>query len=145
MHSKRKYLGASIPNFLRVDHFDEEIQSVAVERLHLFVIGGWVFPMGKSNNLFKPAFLLKHVSGAPLILDVSANFLLFEKLRLGASWRWDDSVSGIIGFQVNRNLLFSYSYDYTTTELQRFNSGTHELTLRFELFKDKIVKSPRFF
>lgn len=145
LHSKRKYIGLSVPNVLRVEHFDQNTQDAAVERLHLFLIGGWVFPIGRSNNLFKPAFLVKHVNGAPLIVDVSANFLLFEKFRLGVSWRWDDSVSGLAGFQISKNLLIAYAYDYTTTDLQQFNSGTHEITLRFEIFKDRILKSPRFF
>lgn len=144
LHSKRKYIGLSAPNFLRVEHFDDDIETVAVEKLHLFLIGGWVFPIG-SNNLFKPAFLLKHVNGSPVALDISANFLLLDKFRLGASWRWDDSISGLVGFQVSQNLLIAYAYDYTTTDLQRFNSGSHEITLRFEIFKDKILKSPRFF
>lgn len=144
LRSKRKYIGLSVPNILKVEHFDQNAQEAAEERLHLFLIGGWVFPMGR-ENLFKPAFLLKHVNGAPLIFDVSANFLLFEKLRLGLSWRWDDSVSGLVGFQLSRNLLVAYAYDYTTTDLQSYNSGTHEITLRFEIFKDRILKSPRFF
>ncbi len=144
LHSKRKYIGLSIPNFLKVDHFDDNLNSIAEERLHLFVIGGWVLPIGR-NNLFKPAFLVKHVNGSPISVDLSANFLLLEKLRLGVSWRWDDSISGLVGFQVSRNILISYAYDYTTTELQEFNSGSHEISLRFEIFKDRILKSPRFF
>ncbi|WP_010181173.1 PorP/SprF family type IX secretion system membrane protein [Aquimarina agarilytica] len=147
LHSKRKYVGLAAPNFLKVDHFDDSITSfgeVAVERLHLFLIGGWVFPVSQ-KTLFKPAFLIKHVNGSPISVDVSANFLFFEKLRLGASYRWDDSISGLVGFQISPNLLVSYAYDYTTTELRRYNSGTHELTLRFEIFKNRILKSPRFF
>lgn len=69
-----------------------------------------------------------------------------DNLRLGAAYRWDDSVSGLIGLQVLPQVLVGYSYDFTTTELQKYNSGTHEIFLRFELrSKEKQIKSPRFF
>ncbi len=145
LHSERSYLGVSIPNFFTDQHYDDIQQSVASERLHFFLIGGLVFDI--SNDVkFKPAFLLKHVVGAPLIVDLSANFMFYDKFRLGASYRWDDSFSGLAGFQISPVLLIGYAYDYTTTDLQRFTTGSHEIMLRFELISsDKRLKSPRFF
>ena len=144
LFSDNKYIGISAPNFLQDEHFDEDRDVVAAERLHLFIIGGWVFDLSDTTK-FKPAFFVKHVNGSPLTLDLSANFLLNERFHLGVAYRWDDSVSGLVGFNISRNLLIAYAYDYTTTELNQFNSGTHEITLRFDIFKDKILKSPRFF
>ena len=145
LRSKRSYLGLSIPNFFRDIHYDDLVQSIAKERLHLFLIGGFVFDISNETKL-KPAFLLKHVDGAPIIVDLSFNFLLYERLRLGVSYRWDDSFSGLVAFQTNPGLMIGYAYDYTTTELQRFTTGSHELMLRFELkSEDRKLKSPRFF
>ena len=145
LHSDKSYLGVSIPNFLTNEHYDEVQESLAAERLHFFLIGGTVMDMSESVK-FKPAFFLKHVVGAPLIFDLSANFMFNDNLRLGLAYRWDDSVSGLIGFQLTEKLLIGYSYDFTTTDLQQFNSGTHEIMLRFELIsKDRKLKSPRFF
>lgn len=144
-HSEKSYLGLSVPNFLTDLHYDDIKESLAAERLHFFLIGGTVFNLNKSTK-FKPAFLVKHVTGAPLIFDLSANFMFNDNLRLGAAYRWDDSVSGLIGLQVLPQVLVGYSYDFTTTELQKYNSGTHEIFLRFELrSKEKQIKSPRFF
>ena len=144
-HSDRNYIGVSIPNLFTDQTYDDIQQTVAAERLHLFIIGGIVTDLSSSIK-FKPAFLFKSVEGAPVIVDLSANFMFYEKLRLGASYRWDDSVSGLAGFQLTPQLLLGYSYDYTTTELQRFNTGSHEITLRFDLIsKSKKIKSPRFF
>ena len=145
LHSDTSYLGISIPNFLTNEHYDEVQESLAAERLHFFLIGGTVMDVSESVK-FKPAFFLKHVVGAPLIFDLSANFMFNDNLRLGLAYRWDDSVSGLIGFQLTERLLIGYSYDYTTTELRKFNSGTHEIMLRFELItRDRKLKSPRFF
>ncbi|MBT8253752.1 MAG: type IX secretion system membrane protein PorP/SprF, partial [Bacteroidia bacterium] len=58
----------------------------------------------------------------------------------------DDAVSGLIGLQISPQLLISYSYDFTTTELRDFNNGSHDILLRFELIsREKQLKSPRFF
>ena len=50
------------------------------------------------------------------------------------------------GFQVTDGLYVGYGYDRETTNLKNFNSGSHEVFLRFELFNrvNKLV-SPRFF
>lgn len=144
-HSDKNYIGISVPNLLSGQTYNDLTQTVSAERLHLFIIGGIVKDLSSSIK-FKPAFLVKSVVGAPLIVDLSANFMFNEKVRLGASYRWDDSVSGLAGFQITDQILVGYSYDYTTTELQRFNTGSHEIVLRFDLIsKGKKIKSPRFF
>ena len=42
--------------------------------------------------------------------------------------------------------MLGFAYDRETTELQRYNDGSFEVFLRYELFKrnDKMI-SPRFF
>ena len=88
----------------------------------------------------------KAVSGSPLSIDVSANFLMNERLELGANYRFGDSVSGMINFGVTPDLRMGYAYDYTTTNLGDFNSGTHEIFLLWDIdFSKKNLKSPRFF
>lgn len=145
LHSEKSYLGLSIPNFLTDKRYDEIQEDLADQRMHVYLIGGWVFELSPSTK-FKPAFLLKHVAGAPLVADLSANFMFYDKFRIGASYRTDDAVSILAGFQITPGLMVGYAYDYTTTNLQNYNSGTHEIVLRFELkSKDKGLKSPRFF
>jgi len=144
LHSQKWYLGLSVPNFLTTSFYDDFQESIASERLHYFLIGGYVFDLSETTK-FKPAFLVKGVSGAPLIADISANFLFNEKLTLGLAWRWDDSISGLAGFQVSDGLYIGYAYDLTTTALNNYNSGSHEIMLRFELQKIGRILSPRFF
>ncbi|WP_435261483.1 PorP/SprF family type IX secretion system membrane protein [Tenacibaculum sp. nBUS_03] len=140
------YLGLAVPNLLRTEHYDDVSNGgvVATERMHYFLIGGYVFDLSDSIK-FKPAVLSKIVSGAPLSLDVSANFLFNNKFRLGAAWRWDDSISALLGFQINESLQIGYAYDLTTSNYSNYNSGTHEVMLRYEIFKEQKMKSPRFF
>jgi len=140
------YLGLSVPNFLRQEHFDGALRvgELAVERMHFFLIGGVVFNLSDDVK-FKPAFLFKGVSGAPLSIDVSANFMFIDKFTAGLAWRWDDSVAALLGFQANQSLYLGYAFDLTTSNYNVANNGTHEIMLRYEVFRDDKVKSPRFF
>ena len=151
-HTEDWYVGLSAPNLLQTDHFDESNNSnstsfVAEERIHYFLTAGYVFELSDSV-LFKPATLVKAVSGAPLQLDVSANFLFSERFTLGAAWRWDAAVSGLVGYQISDQLMLGFAYDRETTDLgnTKFNDGSYEVFLRFDLFRsyDRLL-TPRFF
>ena len=145
LHSDKLYLGLSVPNFLQDSKYNDNEVAVFQERMNFYFIGGYVFDVSPSIK-FKPAFLTKMVAGSPLQVDASANFLFFDKFMLGGAYRWDAAVSALAGFQVTDGLFIGYSYDMETTNLRRYNSGSHEVFLRFELF-NKVSKmvSPRFF
>lgn len=90
--------------------------------------------------------LTKIVAGAPLQLDLSANFLINDRFTIGGAYRFDAAVSAMAGFQITDGLFIGYGYDMETTELRRYNSGSHEVFLRFELFSNhNRIVSPRFF
>ena len=145
LHSDKLYLGLSVPNFLQDSKYNDNDVAVFQERMNFYFIGGYVFDLSP-NLKFKPAVLTKMVTGAPLQVDASANFMFFDKLMLGGAYRWDAAVSALAGFQITDGLFIGYSYDTETTHLRRYNSGSHEVFLRFELFNkvNKMV-SPRFF
>jgi len=144
LHSTRGYLGLSAPNFLTTEHYNDYKESLASERLHLFLIGGYVFNIDNDIKL-KPAFLIKAVSGAPLIADLSINAMFNNRFVFGLAYRWDDSLSGLTGLQVNKTLFIGYAYDYNTSIGNKYTGGTHEVMLRFELRQINKILSPRFF
>ena len=143
--SDKLYAGVSVPFILETKHFYDNTNSVAKEALHYYFIGGYVFDVSESTK-FKPAFLIKSVKGAPLQADVTANFMFFDKFVLGGAWRWSAAASALVGFQIDSNWFIGYTYDADTTKLANYNSGSHEIFLRYE-FKGKQEKiiSPRFF
>jgi len=147
-HEPDWYIGLSVPNFLNQEHYtyneETEFDEIAVERMHMFLIAGLVFDLSPDIK-FKPAALLKVVSGSPVSLDISANFMFVEKFRAGLAWRWGDSIAGLLGFQASESLYLGYAYDLTTSNYNVANSGTHEIMLRYEVFKQDRMKSPRFF
>ncbi|RFN57633.1 PorP/SprF family type IX secretion system membrane protein [Marixanthomonas ophiurae] len=152
-NTDRFYAGLSVPNFLTTNHFDEStLENFSVdkdvapaERLHYFLIAGYVFDINE-NLKFKPATLIKAVSGSPLQWDASANFLIYDKLTLGASYRWSAALSAMAGFQVSDQIFIGFGYDYQTTDIEDYSDGSYEVFLRFDLFnKPERVLTPRFF
>lgn len=144
-HNKSSYVGLSMPNLLETTRFDNNIQSTMQQKMHYYFMGGHVFEINPVLK-FKPAVLFKAISGAPLQTDLSANFLMHDKLTLGAAYRFDAAWSALIGFQVTDGMFVGYSYDAETSKLANYNSGSHEVFLRFELFnKYKKISAPRFF
>jgi len=149
--SDHYYLGFSVPNLLTTKHLERKngVQTTGVEAIHYFFTGGYVFDLSPSVR-FKPAFMAKGVSGSPLSIDLTTNFLINNRFELGAGYRWDDSVSGLVNFYVTPTLRVGYSYDYTLSNLGQYNSGTHEIFLLFDLDLSRLSsngydKSPRFF
>jgi len=135
----------SVPNMLETTHYNNSSVSVLKNSQHLYLIGGYVFDLTE-NTKFKPAVLSKVSFGAPLQLDFSANFMFNEKFVIGGAYRWSAAVSVMAGFQINDRWFAGYGYDFETTELRKYNSGSHEIFLRYELVKTyKKIVSPRFF
>jgi type IX secretion system PorP/SprF family membrane protein len=146
-HTNRFYAGLSVPRFLETSHFDESSLSTAKEQMNFYFITGYVWDVNPFLK-FKPALLTKVVQGAPLQVDVSANFMMNEKFILGAAYRWDAAFSGMAGFQISNKFLIGIAYDKETTELgsARFNDGSFEVILRYDFITTKgNLKSPRFF
>lgn len=150
--SDNYYIGFSAPNLLTTKHLDVKngIKTTGVEAVHYFLTGGYVFDINKTFK-FKPAFMAKGVAGAPLSIDLTSNVLINNRFELGLGYRLDDSVSALATVYVTPKLKIGYSYDHTLSNLGRFNSGSHEVFLLFDIGnsnksdKGGYDKSPRFF
>ena len=144
------YIGLSAPNLLAAEHLETEngVRALGAQNVHYFLTGGYVFDITEDIK-FKPAFMAKGVAGAPFALDITANVLLQEKLEVGLAYRLEDAVSALVNFRVAPNLRIGYSYDYTTSNLGDFSSGSHEIMVLFDVdlfgFKNGYDRSPRFF
>ena len=148
--SDQYYLGASAPNLLNSDHIEERngIRDFGAETVHYFITGGYVFELNPDLKL-KPSFMARAVQGAPVSLDLNANVLLYDKLEAGLGYRVGDAVTGLINFEVAQGLRIGYAYDYTTSNLGKYDNGSHEVMLLFDLdflgLAPRYAKSPRFF
>lgn len=145
LHSDKAYIGFSIPNFIESDRYDDNEVAIFKEKINYYLIAGYVFDVNESIK-FKPALLTKIVEGAPIQVDLSGNFMFNDKFALGVAYRWSAAVSAMVGFQVSEAMYIGYGYDHDTTRLKNYNSGSHEIFLRYEIFKNNgKITTPRFF
>jgi len=146
-HTDKAYVGLSVPNFIQTTRFDDNDYSIYKDRINYYFIAGYVFNLNRYETIkFKPALMTKMVEGSPLQVDASANFMFNDKFVVGVAYRWSASFSALAGFQITDSMYVGYSYDRETTRLVNYNSGSHEIFLRFEFLKNySRITSPRFF
>lgn len=96
--------------------------------------GGYRFDLARQVSL-QPSMLFR-LAGAQWQVDLNAN-LVVSPMVFGLSYRLQDAVAAIVGFQASSRLFVAYSYDYTTSRLGPATSGSHEIVVSYTL--------PRFF
>lgn len=146
-YTDKFYVGLSMPNMLKSKHLEKEDGTFtsASEKMHVFFTSGYVFQVSENTKL-KPSVMAKAVAGAPLSVDVSANALFNERLELGLNYRLDDSLGALVNFGVTDELRIGFAYDYTMSNLGKYNDGTYEVFVLWDIdFSSKNLKSPRFF
>ena len=146
-HTDRFYAGISAPRILETTHFDESSVSTAREQTNYYFITGYVYDLNPELK-FKPTLLTKVVQGAPLQVDLSANFMYNEKFIAGVAYRWDAAFSGLFGFRLSDEILVGLAYDREITDLgaTSFNDGSFEIIVRYDFIRNVgNLKSPRFF
>ncbi|WP_299225207.1 type IX secretion system membrane protein PorP/SprF [uncultured Psychroserpens sp.] len=139
------YLAFSVPNILNSVHLDANGNKLGSEEAHYFLTGGYVFQLSPNTKL-KPSFLVKSAFSAPTSFDVNLNALFYEKFEIGASYRLDDSFSGLVNFAITPTVRIGYAYDSVTSDIRRYAPASHEFLLLFDLnFPRKVSRSPRYF
>lgn len=147
-NSDRFFVGLSaqdlVPNRLS-DPNENGDRLAGKQALHVFLSSGYVFPVSEDLNL-KPSFLIKYVHGAPIEGDINGTLWIKDVIGIGAQYRTSADVAGLLEIQASPQIRIGYSYDRSVTKLQGFNSGSHEIMLRYEFgFERGKIISPRYF
>jgi type IX secretion system PorP/SprF family membrane protein len=146
LEAPKYFVSLSLPKIIQ-NSFQSNVTNFSTksEIRHFFLAGGMLFDMS-SFLKFKPTFMTHMVAGAPFEFDLSANFLLGDRVWLGGMYRSGDAVSLMVTWIVNQNLRIGYAHDFTTTELNNYQRGVHEVMLTYEiaLARRKFI-SPRYF
>jgi type IX secretion system PorP/SprF family membrane protein len=64
-------------------------------------------------------------------IDFNLNATYGEQIWGGVTYRLDDAIVLIAGYNINKNLKFGYAYDITMSDLRSESSGSHETLLRY--------------
>ncbi|MGZ3766376.1 MAG: PorP/SprF family type IX secretion system membrane protein [Mucilaginibacter sp.] len=143
-YSSNYYFGVSamqlLPQNLYLSTNNSVNQSKTVPQY--FVTGGVKLFLSDDLTLL-PSTLVKLISPLPVAYDVNMKLAFRDKFWIGASYRNQDSVAGLMGFNISSLINISYSYDYTTSALRTVSNGTHEIVIGILLNNRDKVESPR--
>lgn len=98
----------------------------------LFVSGGYRFEVNEDISII-PTVMLKYINNIPVTFDVNTKFDYKDLVWVGASYRYRSGMAAFAGVRLPDEIKFGYSYDLTTSGLQKVSSGTHEFWLAFTL------------
>lgn len=146
------YVGLSIPRMIdNKVRFGPDGSStirttkVAANLFTYYLTAGYLFTLNEELKL-KTTVMMKAVQNAPVQADIGANFLIKEVIWTGLSYRTGSSLSLILGYQINKQFLACYSYDYSLNKIQKYSSGSHEIVLNYLFsFTGRKVITPRYF
>jgi type IX secretion system PorP/SprF family membrane protein len=140
---KKWYAGVSVPQILQNKIRFEEVPSTALSKLatHFYATGGYRYTLNESIRL-EPSIMLKYVKPAPLQFDLGLRAVYKDKFWIGGAYRYLDAVSAMVGYTLQQNLSFAYSYDFTTTNIRKYSTGTHELVIGIKFHKVEKNESP---
>jgi len=129
------FLAFSVPNITttnRLEQNDGEVR-LGESREHIYLAGGYDIALGKSI-VFKPSVLARYIAAAPLSLDVTGAFSFNKRVELGASYRFNEGIGGLLLFNAADWVDIGYAYEAPfENPVQAGSNGTHEVFLKFKM------------
>ncbi len=111
--------------------FDSAIENIQNDR-HIYLTGGYLFNFSDNFSL-EPSLMMKAVKGTNPQLDINARAIYKDSYWAGLSLRTADAIAILLGLNLNNGFNFAYSYDITTSSLNTVSSGTHEISLGYNI------------
>jgi len=142
------FIGLSVPYMLNSNIIEVEgVLSEARRYRYYYLYGGTTVPVNNEIK-FKPSVLVRFQEGSPLSFDLNANFILYQSVGVGVSYRWDDSIITTFEVKIQESLHLGYAYEHTLSDISKFSNGSHEIMLnwRYKIpFIHKGIDCPSYF
>jgi type IX secretion system PorP/SprF family membrane protein len=138
------YLGLSVPRLLANSLYGDKDQFGSDVNTYYFQ-GGLTLRLASKLKLL-PNTQIRFNPNAPFDFDIGANFMFFDALWLGATYRYEDSIDGLIGYQFKNGLRLGFAMDFTTSELKNVTTGSYEIMVGYTFpCDDCFIRNLRFF
>lgn len=126
------YVGFSLPQLLQNQVKLYESGDQATNRLedHYFLMAGYKYQLS-DDWAVEPSALVKYVNPAPIKWEISARAWYRNMVWAGASYRSNDAMVAMAGYEYSEVLSIAYSYDLTLSGLREHTTGTHEILIGF--------------
>ena len=105
----------------------------------LYIIAGYRYIFGFTDNLeLRPSLQVNTDFGVGKY-TVNAHLFYNKKYWFGLSYRLNEAAVLTLGLELMKNLRIGYSYDYFTTQIQKYGGGAHEFLVnyRFSITTEK--------
>jgi type IX secretion system PorP/SprF family membrane protein len=131
MYASNFYAGFSTSQLINTKlRFYEQATSLNKLKSHFYFTGGYIWEI---NNQFtvEPSAMLKGTAPKQIQVDFNTRVIYLDMVWAGLSYRSKDALSFLVGYTYDNKIYFGYSYDFTVTELRKYNSGTHEIMIGY--------------
>lgn len=142
-HTKNFYLGVSVPTLRNIE-FANDSARISLQR-HYYLQSGY---LRKCSALWKwkTNVNLKFTPQAPLSVDLNSLFIFDDKVGLGLSARWKESIGIPVMINITDFFTLAYSYEFPVNGMFNQQRGSQEILINFNIHgRPKAVASPRFF
>ncbi|MEM1258499.1 MAG: type IX secretion system membrane protein PorP/SprF [Bacteroidota bacterium] len=135
LKNERYFVSLSVPRLLTPDRLQERNGNafLGTDRVHAYLSGGYDFLLSKTLEL-QAMGMLRYVDAAPLSYELTSVLDFNRRFSLGASYRFDESISGLFLFKISSGFDLGYAYETAwEREVDGIDNGTHELFMRLQL------------
>jgi type IX secretion system PorP/SprF family membrane protein len=135
LYSADYFIGISAQQIIpeRIDFSDNSVRKNDGTLVpHLFATAGYRFLAGENFNVI-PSVMVKYLPDVPTQFDMNTKVQFRNFAWIGAGYRYKEGFNGMVGLSVSNKINASYSYDYTTSNLNSYTRGTHEIIIGFIL------------
>ncbi|WP_295655024.1 PorP/SprF family type IX secretion system membrane protein [uncultured Mucilaginibacter sp.] len=136
LYGSNYYVGLSLPRLSLGGNTSQGLPN------DYYLTSAYITNLGSDFKL-KPSLLLSYQGTAlPLEYNIAATLYAKEVLGVGISYRNDSAVAGILSVNINNNIQFGYSYQFSvgTYALGGLNNTSQELTLSYRFGKNVVTK-----
>lgn len=132
LYTDEYYIGFSAPQLLQnqVRLYDSVDQSGNRLEDHYYLMAGYRYQISDDWRA-EPSLLIRYVHPAPLKWELGARAWWRNMVWGGISYRSNDAIIAMAGYEYRESLSIGYAYDITMSGLRQHTSGTHEIVLGF--------------
>ena len=142
-YSKSFYTALSCPRLIE-NNLSTNNSFISKQVKHYYFLLGYVYERGLWA--FKPAIQVKGAYNAPVSVDINLSVYFNRKISMSLFYRNKADIGTNMVFHFNEQLYAGYAYDFSVSNMTKFNAGSHEIMLGFDLNrKGKGFLTPRYF
>ncbi|MEL6535096.1 MAG: type IX secretion system membrane protein PorP/SprF [Bacteroidota bacterium] len=132
-YNEKFFAGLSVPYLLATPVFElSEVLSEVRDARNYYLMGGMVIDIA-DNLRYRPTVLVRAQDGSPLGIDINNSLIIHDKVFFGVGWRSGDAVFATFETQLNDNWRFGYSFDFLTSDIRDFATGSHEFMVSYRM------------